>query len=190
VILLDRDDLISGLRELVAGLHTAGSPTGLRIVGGGAIALRHFDRRSTVDIDAVQVSPGSEVEIAAIAARIGERRGWPADWLNFKAAMLAPWWGREIRWETVHSDELVTIQVAPADALLAMKLKASRPGRDTDDIRQLLAVCGIDSVEAADELFGQFFPGDALSDRAWAMVGQILAEGVPERPPAPPPLEF
>ena len=54
MILLDRDDLISGLRELVAEIHAAGSPVGLRIVGGGAIVLRHFDRRLTVDIDAVQ----------------------------------------------------------------------------------------------------------------------------------------
>lgn len=61
----------------------------------------------------------------------------------------------------------MTIEVAPADALLAMKLKASRPGRDTDDIRQLLAICGIDSAEAADALSTEFFPGDSLTDRAW-----------------------
>ena len=80
----------------------------------------------------------------------------------------------------------MTIEVAPADALLAMKLKASRPGRDTDYIRQLLAVCGIHSVEAADALFTQFFPGDSLTDRAWRMVERILAAG-PLTPPVTPP---
>ena len=40
MILLDRDDLIDGLRELVAELHAAGRAVGLRIVGGGALALR------------------------------------------------------------------------------------------------------------------------------------------------------
>ena len=186
MILLDRDDLIDGLREIVAELHAAGEPVGLRIVGGGALALRHFDRRTTVDIDAVQVSPGDEGLVVAAAERIAERRGWQLDWLNFKAAQLAPWWGRDIRWETIHHDDLVTIEVAPADALLAMKLKASRPGRDTDDIRQLLAVCGIHSVEAADALFTQFFPGDSLTDRAWRMVECILAAG-PLTPPVTPP---
>ncbi|GAA1805712.1 DUF6036 family nucleotidyltransferase [Agromyces neolithicus] len=188
MILLNRDDLIDGLRELVAELHAAGRPVGLRIVGGGALALRHFDRRTTVDVDAVRVSPGDETELVAAAERVAERRGWQLDWLNFKASQLAPWWGREIRWEPIHRDDLVTIEVAPADALLAMKLKASRPGRDTDDIRQLLAVCGIGSTEEADELFGEFFPGDSLTDRAWAMVERILVDGPlvpPSTPPAP-----
>ncbi|WP_395244141.1 hypothetical protein ACGGZK_18765 [Agromyces sp. MMS24-K17] len=71
-----------------------------------------------------------------------------------------------------------------------MKLKASRPGRDTDDIRQLLALCGIESVDAADELFGEFFPGDSLTDRAYAMVERILAEGPLSVPQAPPPIEL
>ncbi|GAA1055021.1 hypothetical protein GCM10017608_18730 [Agromyces luteolus] len=187
MILLDRDDLIDGLRELVAELHAEGNPVGLRIVGGGALALRHFDRRTTVDVDAVKVSPGDEAEVVAAAERIAERRGWQLDWLNFKASQLAPWWGREIRWEPIHHDGLVTIEVAPADALLAMKLKASRPGRDTDDIRHLLALCAIGSVEEADELFGEFFPGDSLTDRAWGMVENILAGGPLVPPSSPPP---
>ena len=133
------------------------------------------------------MSPGDEAEVVAAAERIAERRGWQLDWLNFKASQLAPWWGREIRWEPIHQDGLVTIEVAPADALLAMKLKASRPGRDTDDIRQLLALCGIGSAAEADELFGGFFPGDSLTDRAWGMVERILAAG-PLVPPSAPPL--
>ena len=38
-----------------AQLHAAGEPVGLRIVGGGALALRHFERRTTVDLDSVKV---------------------------------------------------------------------------------------------------------------------------------------
>lgn len=91
----------------------------------------------TVDIDAVKVSLGGEAAVGAADERVADRRGRQLDWLNFKASQLAPCWGREIRWEPIHHDDLVTIEVAPADALLAMKLKASRPGRDTDDILQL-----------------------------------------------------
>ncbi|MEV4687433.1 hypothetical protein [Microbacterium sp. LWH3-1.2] len=188
MILLDRAGLIAGLRDLVAELYAAGQPVGLRVVGGGALVLRHFDRRTTADLDAVDVRPGDEASVLAAAERVAGRRGWQQDWLNFKASGLVPWFGREIRWETIYSDDLVTIEVAPVDALLAMKLKASRPGRDTDDIRQLLAACGIGTVGEAETLFEEFFPGDTLSDRAYAMVERILASGLPEAPDAQPPI--
>jgi hypothetical protein len=61
-ITLDRDDLVQGLREVVAELHRLGQPAGIRIVGGAALALRYFDRRTTSDIDAVVHPPGSALE--------------------------------------------------------------------------------------------------------------------------------
>lgn len=103
---------------------------------------------------------------------------------------MAPEYGRPVRWESIYDDGLVTIEVAPADALLAMKLRANRPGRDTDDIRKLLAICGIETVEAADALFGEFYPGDSLSERAWGMVERILAAGLIERPASPGPIDI
>ncbi|MFF2371252.1 DUF6036 family nucleotidyltransferase [Agromyces sp. NPDC058110] len=75
MILFDRNDLIDGLRELVEELHADGAPVGLRIVGGGALVLRYFDRRTTVDIDAVQVRPGDEHHVVGAAERIADRRG-------------------------------------------------------------------------------------------------------------------
>lgn len=74
------------------------------------------------------------------------------------------------------------IQVASAEALLVMKLRANRPGRDTDDIRQLLALCDIDSVQAADELYDEYYPGESLPDRAWDMVVRILSGGPLSKP--------
>lgn len=168
----------------------AGEPVGIRVVGGGALALRYFERRTTVDIDVVQVTPGDEITVIAAVERIADRRGWQRDWLNLKAAGPAPWWGRQILWESIHSDDLVTIEVASVEALLAMKLKASRPGRDTDDIRQLLALCGIETVEEADDMLGGFFPGDSLTDRAHSMVERILEAGLLKPPAAPPDVEL
>ena len=60
--------------------------------------------------------------------------------------------------------------------MLAMKLRAARPGRDTDDIRHLLPLCKIESIDAAEELYESFYPGDVLSDRAVAQVPNILSE--------------
>lgn len=188
--LFTQEDLIIGLRDLVHELRRAGQPTGLRIIGGGALALRHFDRRTTADIDALHVHPGDEAAVTRIVERIAADRGWQTDWFNFEPANLAPQYGRAVQWETIYDDGLVTIDVAPADALLAMKLRANRPGRDTDDIRKLLAICGVGTVEAADALFGEFYPGDSLTERAWGMVERILAAGPIERPSPPGPIEI
>ena len=50
--LFDRDLLEEGLRQLVTRLRESGTRSGIRIVGGAALALRYFERESTVDIDA------------------------------------------------------------------------------------------------------------------------------------------
>lgn len=44
---LDRRDIIDGLRDLIAELHAAGEVAGIRLVGGAALALRYFDRGTT-----------------------------------------------------------------------------------------------------------------------------------------------
>jgi len=183
--LFTRDDLIDGLRDLVRELRVAGQPTGLRVIGGCALALRHYERQTTVDIDALRLNPGDEATVSLAVQRIAERRGWQRDWLNFEPANLAPEYGRAVQWEPIYNDGMIAIEVAPADALLAMKLRANRPGRDTDDIRKLLAICEIETVEAADELYSEFFPGDSLTDRAWGMVERILAEGPLVKPHSP-----
>jgi hypothetical protein len=189
VALLDRVDLIDALRDLVAELRAAGEPVGLRIVGGAALALRHFERSSTADLDALHVQPGDDAAVAEAADRVGFRRGWEGGWLNFAVTATGgePLFGRSPSWETIHDDGLIVIQVAGAETLLAMKLRANRPGRDTDDIRQLLALCDITTLEEADALFGDYYPGDSLSERAWRMVTAILEQspGIKPAPLAP-----
>jgi len=48
MVALTRDDLIDGLRELVAELTAAGQPSGIRIVGGAALSLRYLQTNQTV----------------------------------------------------------------------------------------------------------------------------------------------
>lgn len=55
---LDRDDIISGLRDLVSELRAAGEIAGIRLVGGAALALRYFDRGTTQDLDTLHIRPG------------------------------------------------------------------------------------------------------------------------------------
>lgn len=185
---LDRDDLVDGLRELIREAHAQGlSGVTIRIVGGAALRLAHFDRDTTVDIDA-QISPLDQLQ--PIIDRMATSRGWPADWLNNNAVMFLPSWGRGVDWQTVFDDGDVSIAVAPIDALLAMKLLASRPGRDTPDITKLLALNEITTIRAAEALFEAFYPGDALPEKAIRLLGKIFEIGLPPKPSSPPAADF
>lgn len=95
--------------------------------------------------------------------------------------------GREVEWHTIFSSAEITIQVASAQALLAMKLRANRPGRDVNDIRALLALVGITDVASAEALYESFYPGDVLPDRAIQILDNLFAEVDP--PPIRVPLE-
>lgn len=48
---LDRDDIIAGLREIIAELRADSEVAGIRLVGGAALSLRYFDRGSTQDLN-------------------------------------------------------------------------------------------------------------------------------------------
>jgi hypothetical protein len=181
----DREGLVLGLRHLVAELGKTGERSGIGIVGGAALALRYFDRESTVDIDAHLI--GDAERVLAAGREIAQANGWPADWLNDEAAGFIPNYGRRAtEWETIYDDGRVVIQVASSEAMLAMKLKANRPGRDDTDIAKLMAICGVQDLDTVEELYEDFYPAEALPDRAARMVTRILEVGLPERPEAPP----
>lgn len=54
--------------------------------------------------------------------------------------------------------------------MLAMMLRANRPVRNTRGIRLLLTLCDIRTIEDAEELDNEFYPGDLLTERqrAWS----------------------
>jgi hypothetical protein len=182
---LDRDDLIDGLREVVRQTHEKGiKGVSIRIVGGAALRLAYFERATTADIDA-QIEPIAQ--ITPIIERIAFDRGWPTDWLNDEAVGFIPAWGQTVDWESIFDDDNISISVAPIDALLAMKLNAARPGRDTDDIAKLLAINEVKSVDAAEDLFEEFYPGDALPERTIQLLEKIFYLGLPSKPARPRP---
>ncbi|MBH0099688.1 hypothetical protein I6E68_11130 [Salinibacterium sp. NSLL150] len=189
---LDRDDIITGLRELIAELRAEGEVAGIRLVGGAALSLRYFDRGTTQDLDSLHVRPGSDAAVASAAARVAQRHDWDPTWLNFEVtkADALPTLGRAVEWHTIYDRDDIVIQVASKEALLAMKLRANRPGRDTRDIRLLLSLCEISSLDDADELYEDFYPGDSLDPRAVAMVTAILADGKSHTPERPKPINF
>ena len=93
-------------------------------------------------------------------------------------------------WHTLHDDGTVVIQVASAEAMLVMKLRANRPGRDERDIANLLAICDVTTLDDAETLYESYYPADLLPDRAVRMVERILQVGLPETPKSPPRPDF
>ena len=77
---------------------------------------------------------------------------------------------REWEWKVVIRRGDVTVRVAPADVLLAMKLRAGRGVRDADDIRLLLDTCRVQSVEAAEAIFDRYLPNEEIAPRAAAVL--------------------
>jgi len=134
---LDLHDLVSGLREVVTRARKTGiRDVSIRIVGGAALRIAYFERATTADIDA-QIQPLDQLE--PIIRQIASERDWPADWLNDKATIFIPRWGRSVEWEA---------------------------------------------------LFEDFYPGDALTERAVLLLERILAKGLPKRPSTPPRPDF
>lgn len=178
MVALERADIVAALRDLADELRADGGSARVRLVGGAALALRYFDRQSTSDLDAVAVGAADDKAVAAAAARVAARRSWPPNWLNFETERLGavPWLGRPAEWVSVFDEAGIVVEVASAETLLAMKLRAGRPGRDVDDIRQLLRLCGISRIEDAEELYEGFYPGETFSHRTQAIVAAILSE--------------
>lgn len=178
---LNRADLLEALQELIRELRGRNVSGEIRIVGGAALALSYFERDVTQDIDVINVRGGDNGAVAEAALSVASKLDLNANWLNFEVTQVdaLPTLGKEVEWHTIFSSEKITIQVASAEALLAMKLRANRPGRDVNDIRALLALVGITNVANAETLYESFYPGDALPDRAIRILANLFAEEDP-----------
>lgn len=175
---LTRADLLEALQELIRELGARNVKGEIRIVGGAALALSYFERDVTQDIDVMNVRGGDNEAVAEAAQSVASKLDLNANWLNFEVTRIdaLPTLGKEVEWHTIFSSEKITIQVASAEALLAMKLRANRPGRDVNDIRALLALAGITNVANAETLYESFYPGDVLPDRAIRILENLFAE--------------
>lgn len=181
-----RREMIDGLRDLVSRLRAIGQPSRIQIVGGAAIALTLNEHRSaTADIDGPVAPPDV---VLAFAGEIATERNWRGDWLNDAAAQFVPsGYGRPAGWVTIYDADGVTVQVADAETLLAMKVFAAqkRGRRELEDLEALIPAVGLATVDEVEELFESFYPGDELTDRT-ARIIQAVLDIHASKPPAPP----
>lgn len=88
-------------------------------------------------------------------------------------------------WEELYSNNNITVLVASPEALLAMKVNASRPGRDVQDIANLLAICNVTNLEEISQIMNKYYPGDGISEKAERLLIPIFEQGVPVVPARP-----
>jgi len=100
------------------------------IVGGAAMLLAYESSRAqTTDIDALY--PHNKA-LEKVIFNISEERGIQKNWINGAVEEFVPY-GVENAW--VHYKDIygITVRVASAELLLAMKLAAGRPRKDFPD---------------------------------------------------------
>ena len=163
------------IRELLEALNAELSKRSIRgevyLLGGTVMCLVYDARAATKDVDAY-FRPAQEIREAARRVALG--RGAPEDWLNDAAkgylserGAFAPYL------ELGH----LTIAVATAEYLLAMKCLAMRLGpefHDEADVRYLLRYLNLTSYRAAVGTLVRFYPLERYPQKALYALEEIL----------------
>ena len=168
---LTRHDLLRLFELLNEELRQSDIAGELFLVGGAVMCLAHAARASTQDVDAL-FQPANKVREAA--ARVAQRAGVSADWLNdgvkgFLSAQgdFAPFLERD------H----LRIMVAQPQYLLAMKCLAMRIGaefHDEDDIRYLLHHLGVASYDTAIAILAKYYPLERFPQKTFFALEELL----------------
>jgi hypothetical protein len=97
------------------------------------------------------------------------QRDLPADWLNDAALAYIPLVGVDDGHEIFRVGD-VSVCVGSVQMLLAMKLRANRGRRDTEDIEYLLQRCDVTCLDDAQEIYERYHAQEVLTDSAAARV--------------------
>lgn len=160
--LLDKADIESLLTALGERCATEGISVEMFLVGGAAMALAYSRERTTRDLDAV-FEPKTRVYAAARA--LADERGLPPDWLNDAVKGLLP--DRPDAGEQVtFSRPGISVAVASAEYLFAMKAAAARAEADTDDLLTLAELLGITTHAQAVALVERYYSPSRLSAKS------------------------
>jgi len=154
---LDAEKMRELLAQLDERLKARGVKASVYVVGGAAMALEYGRAELTPDIDAI-VSHKAVFEESRILAA---EHGLPEAWLNSNAQGWVPprpdWAQRR------PTQPGLTIYVAPAEHVLAMKLIAQRR-KDRPDIRILVEHCGMVDTSAEEwaDFLEEIYSGEDL----------------------------
>lgn len=176
--LFDRDSVRHALEALNEELQRRRVRADIHLVGEAAMLLAYGERPATRDLDGVW-EPDTPVREAAWA--VARRLGLPKNWLSNQARVYLS--SRATTGRVVFHGSHLRVMVASAEHLLAMKVMASRPANDADDIRALVARLGIGSVDEVLDLVHRHFLDDPVPARALDLLHDIVSSAA-ATPPA------
>ncbi len=124
--------------------------------------LAHRCLRATGDVDVLEVDRRDEVLQAA--GDVARELGLPRDWLN-DAVRTAPWPvpRPDTRPVVVYDSPHLSVTGASAEQLLAMKVRAGRPGA-RDDIQFLIRRLDISTLQHVEAIHHAVFPRDHIPE--------------------------
>ena len=135
-------------------------------------------RTSTYDVDVV-IRDGRDF-VRKASKTIADENNWNEGWLNDavkgfiaeseKLRFLDKWGDKEIG---------LVVQIATPEYLLAMKCMAMRfevDSHDTEDIKTLLAECGLKKVDEVLDLVERFYPHSQIPPKVSLGVNSIFEE--------------
>jgi hypothetical protein len=179
MIMLNREDILRGLRKIDALAKDAGVLIDLSIYGGAALALAFDLRLATRDVDAVV--RGNPDFLRRVAAEVAEDEGWPPDWLNdgVKGFTSAHERMRLMEAFPGSAEGGLRTHLPTAEYLFAMKCMAMRPegvdgSHDISDIEALAVIAGIHDPETALSLIEAFYPAARIPPKVRFGVEEIM----------------
>jgi hypothetical protein len=177
--MLDKTDILRGLRKIDIRAVDAGVLVDLAIYGGAAMALVFDVRRATRDVDAVV--RGNPDFLRRAAADVAVEEGWPEDWLNdgVKGFTSANEQMRLMAGFEASPAGGLRIHVPTPEYLFAMKCMAMRPeglegSHDISDIEALADAADIADVETALSLVEAFYPASRVPPKVRFGVEEIM----------------
>jgi hypothetical protein len=169
-------DVEAAFNDLGVLARDEGLVIDVALYGGSALMLVSNFRASTFDVDAV-ADDVHQKHLERLAAIVGQRRGWSANWLNDD---VFPFLSDKV--EGVASDHVLfrsypdavqpglRVFVPNAEYMCALKLIALRiepntDAKDFDDLVNLTSLLGLSQPEQALALVRHFFTGGTVSER-------------------------
>ena len=160
------------LAELGERLVGRGIEAEVYVVGGVAMMLAYDRTRVTRDIGAISV-PQEEID-AEVAAMAVDHGDLDTDWLNARVLPLLP--------RSIDADRIevlgapgITVNVASARHLLAMKARSGGSDRDLDDIWVLFQILGLTDIEQVWQICSDVWGGDVIREDVQMIVADDLA---------------
>lgn len=165
---MPKSDMLAMFRRIGEICRQRNAYFEVAIYGGSALMLQFDYRQSTVDIDYVPIFGASE-RIEEIANQAARDLGLQQDILRDDVSIFISDYAKYKPYgEFPKGHGNFRVFLATPEYIFSMKMLSMRNVMETQDLRdawELADVCGISTIEAAENLLSKFYPGKVLPIR-------------------------